>query len=154
MPQPARVLGVADARRLLRRVRTHRHPSRDTVIILLSFKAGLRACEIAGLDWSMVLRPDATLGQQIAVANRIAKNGSGRIIPLHRDLRGALAKLHMEQSWPRAGPIIQSERGGHMTARSIVNWFAGLYAALDSTAAPHILAAAPSSPVRPDCCPR
>lgn len=131
MPHPARVLGVADARRLLRHVSTHRHRYRDRVIVLLSFKAGLRACEIAGLDWTMVLRPDGSLGQQLQVAASIAKNGSGRLIPLNRELRGALAKLHLEFGWPRDGPVVQSERGGPMTARSIVNWFANLYRSLD-----------------------
>ena len=29
-------------------------PERDQTMILLSVRAGLRACEIAGLEWSMV----------------------------------------------------------------------------------------------------
>jgi integrase/recombinase XerD len=49
MPTPARVLEVADVRRLLQHVRANRYAKRDTVLLLLSFKAGLRAGEIAGL---------------------------------------------------------------------------------------------------------
>lgn len=129
MSQPARVLVPADVRRLATRVRSHRHPVRDHAIILLSFKAGLRACEIAGLDWSMVLRPDGRLDRQIAVSRHIAKNGSARRLPMHSDLKQVLARLHLLQGAPRSGPVIRSERGCHMTARSIVNWFARLYAA-------------------------
>ena len=49
--QPARVLEPGDVRRLLAHATGHRHHLRNTVIIMLSFKAGLRACEIAGLTW-------------------------------------------------------------------------------------------------------
>lgn len=131
MPHPARVLEHADVRRVLRHVRTHRHASRDHVIVLLSFKAGLRACEIAGLDWSMVLRANGHVSQQLFVAGSIAKNGSARCVPTHRELEAALGRLHQEQGYPRSGAVIRSERGTHMRARSVVNWFAALYARLD-----------------------
>lgn len=130
MSQPAKVVGSADVSRLLDHVRSHRHAPRDHVIILLSFKAGLRACEIAGITWSMVLAANGRLGQQLYVAGTIAKNGTARSIPVHPDLRSALTRLHASQRRPRDGPIIRSERGGHMTPRSIVNWFAKTYAAI------------------------
>lgn len=47
---PARVLEPGDVRRLLAHTPGQRHHLRNNVIIMLSFKAGLRACEIAGLD--------------------------------------------------------------------------------------------------------
>lgn len=130
MPNPARVLGHADVRRLIRHVQTNRHASRDHVTVLLSFKAGLRACEIAGLAWSMVLTPGGAVGHELLVAGSIAKNGVSRRLPLQTGLQDALRKLHREQGRPRDGPVIPSERGSHMRARSIVNWFAANYAAL------------------------
>ncbi len=130
MPTPARVVEVADVCRLLTHVRTHRHAARDTALVLLSFKAGLRACEIAGLDWTMVLGASGKLASHLAVAASIAKNGSGRRIPLNPDLSRALVALHRSCGCPRDGPVIRSERGRHMHPRSIVNWFAGVYAAL------------------------
>lgn len=39
--QPAKALESDDVRRLLEHVRHHRHPLRDRVIVLLSFKSGL-----------------------------------------------------------------------------------------------------------------
>ena len=128
MPHPARVLGAADVRLLCRQARGRRHATRDHVILLLSFKAGLRACEIAGLRWSMMLRPNCSLGQQLHIAGSIAKNGTARAVPMHAELRRALIKLHLDQAWPRDGPVILSERGGAMTAHSVVNWFRRLYA--------------------------
>jgi len=128
MSQPAKVLGVADVRILLRHVGTHRHAQRDHVIILLSFKAGLRACEIAGLTWPMVISANGQLSDIIHISGGIAKNGSARRIPLHPDLRVALAGLRRAQGRPRDGPVIRSERCSHMTPRSVVNWFATTYA--------------------------
>ena len=155
MPHPARVLAHADVRRLIRHVGSHRHASRDHVIILLSFKAGLRACEIAGLDWTMVLRPGGGVAPQLLIAGSIAKNGNARTIPCHRDLQTALRRLHEEQRRPRIGPVIRSERGSHMRAQSIVNWFAATYAALGLVVLvsrliapnPKVTATAPARPV-------
>ena len=130
MSQPARVLEAADVRALIRHVRDHRHATRNHAMVLLSFKAGLRACEIAGLDWSMVLRPDGSLGHLINLSGSITKNGNARRIPLHPDLKVALVRLRTERGKPRDGPVIQSERGAHMTARSVVNWFIATYAEL------------------------
>ncbi|WP_375272689.1 tyrosine-type recombinase/integrase [Sphingomonas sp.] len=130
MPHPAKVVGGADLSRLLAFIQTHRHPLRDRAIVLLSFKAGLRACEIAGLSWSMTLAANGKVADQLLVASTIAKNGQRRSIPLHPELRAALVALHRGSGRPRDGPVVASERGGHMTARSIVNWFARAYAAL------------------------
>ncbi|AEG50222.1 integrase family protein [Sphingobium chlorophenolicum L-1] len=130
MGTSAKVLTAADVRRVLDHVALHRNAKRNRTIVLLSFKAGLRACEIAGLDWSMVLQPNGKLGDHIAIAARIAKNGSGRRVPMHPELKAALRVLHVEDGHTRTGPVIKSARGRHMMPRSIVNWFAGVYAQL------------------------
>lgn len=114
-------------RLLLEHVVSQRYPHRNTAIILLSFKAGLRACEIAGLSWPMVLGSDGNLSMQIAIARDIAKCRSGRQIPLHTELRRALQVLHKHHSEPQFGHVIRSERGEGMSAASVVNWFTKLY---------------------------
>ena len=130
MGGPAKVLEVAHVCRLILHVQTTRNPDRNRVMALLSFKAGLRAGEIAGLDWRMLLRPDGRLAKQLSVDHRIAKNGSGRRIPISPELRVALERLRRAQDQPRSGAVIRSERGTHMTARSVVNWFRQMYAEL------------------------
>lgn len=99
-------------------------------MVLLSFRAGLRAAEIAGLTWPMILSGRGKVGTVVVVASRIAKMGYGRRVPMHPELRAALRELHHKQGRPREGPIIQSERGGAMTARSVVNWFKSTYVAV------------------------
>jgi integrase/recombinase XerD len=85
---------------------------------------------MAGLTWSMALRPDGRLDVSLLVARTIAKNGHERRVPLHHELKAALVQHHVACGRPRDGPIIRSERGRAMTARSVVNWFRLTYAQL------------------------
>lgn len=128
--QPAKVLGQAELLRLLGAVPTTRHPHRNRVMILLSFRAGLRACEIAGLTWGMILSPSGRFTGALSLGMGITKGGRPRCIPIATDLNAALKKLHRAQGRPYDGPVIQSERGGAMTARSVVNWFRDTYDSL------------------------
>jgi integrase/recombinase XerD len=115
-------------RRMIAYTRQSQDPARDRVIILLSVKAGLRAAEIAGLDWSMVLDARGGIADTITIRDIIAKKRSGRQIPMHQDLRAALRSLR--HAGDTSGPIVRSARGGAMRANSIVNWFVQLFAAL------------------------
>jgi integrase len=121
----AKVVTPTMLRRMLRRASKSPFHARDRAMIFLSVKAGLRACEIAGLDWSMVLDARGRVVDMISVRDAIAKKHSGRRIPAHPALRRALTTL-LNVSEP-SGPIIRSSRGGQMRPTSIVNWFATLY---------------------------
>jgi integrase/recombinase XerD len=102
---------------------------RDRVIILLSVKAGLRACEIARLEWSMVLDARGRVADCLAVSDAIAKKRGGRRIPMHPNLGRALVAL--KRGSVTVGPVVRSARGGCMRPTSIVNWFAALFASLE-----------------------
>lgn len=128
--QPAKVLEPEDVRLVLRYTEQQRHHLRNRVMVLLSFKAGLRACEIAGLTWNMILNSTGKLAQTICIHNTIAKNGSGRVIPMNAELRKGLRSLHRDMGHPFSGPVIRSERGECMSARSVVNWFRTTYASI------------------------
>jgi integrase len=119
--QPAKVLAPADVRALLRRASESRHPRRNRVIVLLSVKAGLRACEMSRLTWSMVLDSQGRVADVLELPARAAKKGSGRRVPLHPDLRKALDALR--KSSIMEGPLVLSERQTAMSAKVIVNWF-------------------------------
>jgi integrase len=117
----AKVFTTNTLRIMLRAARRSRTPERDRVILLLSAFAGLRACEIARLEWSMVTAGDGRIAASIEIPNGIAKYGSGRRIPLHQDLKRALLSLSLVSD--AVGPVVKSRRGGALRANSIVNWY-------------------------------
>jgi integrase len=117
---------------LIEFARSTRPADRNEVLVLLSLKAGLRAKEIALLEWEMVVDPTGDVGWLLELPDCAAKNRGGRRIPIHPDLRGALEGLH--RTVPAgAGPVIRSNRGGAMHPVSIVNWFAAAYRGLGLT---------------------
>src|SRR5262249_18869401 len=87
----AKILSQGNLEDLLLLAEISRYPLRNKVIVLLSAKAGLRAGEIAHLTWAMVTDPSGAIGTVLELPDTAAKKGSGRVIPLHGDLRAALA---------------------------------------------------------------
>lgn len=124
----AKVLTPHNVRRMLAYARHSAHPERDRVVILLSIKSGLRACEIAGLTWSMLLDSRGRVSAQIELIDGIAKKRTGRRVPVHPDLRAALVALRRKTG--AEGPVIRSARGGHLRPNSLVNWFRAMFAEL------------------------
>jgi integrase len=102
----AKVVTPPMLKRMLRRVARSPFPARDRVMILLSVKAGLRACEIAGLDWSMVLDARGRVSGTINVRDVIAKKRGGRRIPTHPDLRRALERLARHGTGRSGDPLL------------------------------------------------
>jgi len=92
----AKVVSPPMLKRMLRHVLCSSLPERDRAMILLSVKAGLRACEIAGLDWSMVLDPQEKFPAQLASATH-RKETRRAAHPHASGLRRALENW----LWPR-----------------------------------------------------
>jgi integrase len=124
----AKALSEDDLQDLLVYASATRNPIRNRVIVLLSAKAGLRASEIANLTWDMVLEPNGAISTAIELRDHAAKKRSGRLIPLHKGLRDALANWRGVTCG--VGPVVLSERGCAMTPLSIVVWFARAYRAV------------------------
>ena len=115
----AKVVTPPMLKRMLRRVARSPFPARDRVMILLSVKAGLRACEIAGLDWSMVLDAQGRVSGTINVRDVIAKKRGGRRIPMHPELRRALERLARHGTGGARDPLVpglapQGEQRGEL----------------------------------------
>jgi integrase len=121
----AKILATNHIDDLLLFAGTTRYPVRDRVIVLLSLKAGLRAAEIANLTWDMVRDPEGGVSTSLELRDGAAKMGHGRIIPLHSELRVALTALCAVANSKQ--PVVLSERGGKLKARSIVIWFSRAY---------------------------
>jgi integrase len=124
----AKIISAATLNRMLAYARWSPFPIRNRAIILLSVKAGLRAAEIAKLEWPMVLDARGKVGDTLCVEDAIAKKRAGRRVPVHLGLRDTLTKLQRESVGE--GPIVVSARGGRMQPNSIVNWFVAMFAEL------------------------
>jgi len=117
----AKTLSTDDIKDLLVYASCTRHPLRNSVIVLLSAKAGLRAGEIAKLTWDMVLDANGEISGLIELRDHAAKKRNGRSIPVHQDLTAALAVWR--QVATTSEYVIASERGDRMRPLSIVVWF-------------------------------
>lgn len=129
----AKILTPHQEASILRYLKTTRYPDRDTVMFLLSIKAGLRVKEIASIEWRMVTDAAGATADVLALENKTTKgNKSGRTIPLHPSLQQALERLYATDT-DYAHPtryVIFSERGGGLSPQAVQQWFTRLYETL------------------------
>jgi integrase len=112
-----------------------RNGLRDQTIFLLSVRAGLRAKEIANLQWFMVLDPDGEVADMIHLTDIASKGRSGRVIPLNKQLHQHLKRLlDVEREKPRfdqsVSRVITTQRRSATSAQAIVNKFQYWYQTL------------------------
>ena len=129
LAKQAKVISDGQLKTLLAYCQTTRHPVRNTVVVLLSFNAGLRAGEIANLRWKHCLEGGG-IAESLTITNDIAKGPSGgRSVPMRHDLRIALADLFMmsqQRDW--LDPVITTERCRKgVAAQTITKWFQQTY---------------------------
>jgi integrase/recombinase XerD len=131
----AKIISDKQVRAVLAELDTRRYPLRDRAMILFSLKAGLRAKEIASVTWGMVIDAEGEIADVIALENRAAKGKSGRVIPMHPDLKAALMALQEERGdkvRPNL-PVIHSERDRGLSPGAVAVWFHRLYTGLGMT---------------------
>ena len=102
-----------------------RHAIRNRVMFLLSVDAGLRAKEIACVEWRMVLNAEGNLSDAIRLENKSAKRSSGGVVYMSARLKDALAELKQQSG--ASGTIIKAKSGKPFSAASMTNWFWLLY---------------------------
>jgi integrase/recombinase XerD len=114
MPRQGRQAQTLDPQKhlplLLAECDKSRYPHRDRVIVLLSLRAGLRRMEIAGLKRRHVMDASGGIGSHINLEDKICKQGSGGRVPIHPELREALAELLRKVPGQPHWPLILSER--------------------------------------------
>ena len=94
----AKILSDKQQNLTMAHLETTRYPLRNKIIFLLSFKEGLRAKEISKLAWSMVCNSDGKIADVINLSNNASKGKySGRIIPMHKELKALLAEMLAEK---------------------------------------------------------
>ncbi len=123
----AKMLSRGQIDAMLAYLSTTRYPIRNRLIFLLSAKAGLRAKEIAKLTWWMVVDAQREIGSAICLLDSASKGKSGRMIPLHDEVKNALIE-YRKLVVGFAGPhVISTERGLSTSPQAIVNMFQRWY---------------------------
>jgi type 1 fimbriae regulatory protein FimB/type 1 fimbriae regulatory protein FimE len=127
-------LTQTEVERLIEAAGDNRNGHRDSTMILVAYRHGLRASELVALHWDSV---DFNHGH--LHVNR-AKNGSPSVHPLSgRELR-ALRRLQREQE-PKSPFVFTSERGSPFTTAGFRKMVArlGVAAKFDVLIHPHML---------------
>jgi integrase len=123
-----------EVERLIEAARGNRWGHRDSTMVLLAFRHGLRAAELVDLRWEQVDLENAILHV------RRVKNGSPATHPLTgRELR-ALRRLQREQA-PKSPFVFVSERGVPFAVRGFQAMVerAGIAAGFEMKIHPHML---------------
>lgn len=135
LQRQSKTLSAAQERAVLHHISEKRNAIRNTVIFLLSVKAGMRAKEISSLTWEMVVDANGEVGDFINLTNNASKGSKGgRIIPINRQLKTALIELlethKTRKSFDFEQSVVRTERSPSTSAQVIVNTFSRWYAEL------------------------
>ena len=105
-----------------------RNSQRNTVMFLLSVDAGLRAKEIASLEWSMITDATGSLTDAIRLENTASKGKSGGVVFISKRLGNALGEYAGGKNLE--GRVVKTQGGKPMSAQVVTNWFFNLYRGL------------------------
>jgi type 1 fimbriae regulatory protein FimB/type 1 fimbriae regulatory protein FimE len=127
-------LTEAEVERLLRGTKGNRWANRDSTMILVAYRHGLRASELTDLRWEQVDFSTATLHV------RRVKQGSPSTHPILGDELRSLRRLQREQQ-PKSPFMFTSERGAPFSTAGFARMVerAGVEAGFGFKAHPHML---------------
>ena len=116
-------------------LRNGRNGLRNQTIFLLSVRSGLRAKEISQLSWKEAFNSDGEVDTQINLTDQTSKGKSGRVIPLHKNVRENLIELLERHKKYRAfnmtsSFVVRTERSPFTTSQTIINMFQKWYRTL------------------------
>jgi len=123
-----------EVKKLIEAAKDNRYGHRDSTMVLMAYRHGLRASELVDLRWEQVDLKSAILHV------RRVKQGSPATHPLTGDELRALRRLEREQE-PKSPFVFVSERGTPFTNRGFQAMVerAGDAAGLDIKVHPHML---------------
>jgi integrase len=127
-------LTEAEVEKLMNTAKGNRHGHRDTTMVLVAYRHGLRASELVDLRWEQVEFKTATLHV------RRVKQGTPSVHPIVGDELRALRRLQREQA-PKSPFVFTSERGAPFATAGFARMVerAGTVAKLGFKIHPHML---------------
>jgi integrase len=102
----------AEIDKLIRAAKDGRWGHRDSTLILVGYRHGLRAVELAGLQWDQV-----EFGRSARLHVRRAKGGTPSVHPIQGDELRMFTALRRE--YPESGYVFTTERGTPFTPDAI-----------------------------------
>jgi integrase/recombinase XerD len=140
----ARVLTHAEIKRLLRVVSTTKHAARNRLVVMLSYMAGLRACEIAALKVGDVINElkDGTweVKSEAVLKSNQTKGNKAQTVVFSSALCKEIASYYQESlvTLEMTDFLIISQKKSGFSSQTIQNLFRELYeAAAISNASSH-----------------
>jgi integrase/recombinase XerD len=126
----AQTLNEAQLRRVIHYCRSRRHPTRDQTIVMVSFYAGLRAKEIAGLTVGDVFDDTGAVREQFILSAAQSKGGQRRTVYVSQRLRKAFAEYgNSIKLTDSHRPLFASQKGGAFSANTMCQLFLDIYKA-------------------------
>ncbi len=127
-------LTAAEVEKLISAVKNNRYSHRDSTMILVGYRHGLRASELTDLRWDQIDFTTATMHV------RRVKQGTPSTHPIRGEELRALRRLQREQE-PKSPFVFTSERGGPFTTAGFARMLdrAGAEAKLGFKPHPHML---------------
>ena len=127
----AGVLTAEQFANLMARVAASKHPERDRVMLLLSFKCGLRACEIARLKWLDVSDAEGNIlkaKEWIELGHDITKGKKPDTkVAMHPELVVALKQLRAVSSNTKHLMYAPQAKGKVMSVSNVTVYLHSLY---------------------------
>jgi integrase/recombinase XerD len=131
----AKVLTATEFKRLLKVVSTTKYANRNRVMVMLSYLAGLRACEIAALRVGDVITQldngNWEVNTEVLLQSSQTKGSKAQTVVLSSALRREIGSYYANSvsSASHIHKLLSSQKSGEFTSQTIQNLFRTLYAA-------------------------
>ena len=125
----ARVLNDKELRTVLNSTKLTRHQSRNRLMVMLSYCAGLRACEIASLRIGDVIGSDGEAKHTVLLECWQTKGKQRQQAVISEKLRKEISQYMRKHrsNAPINPPLLASQKGGAFSSQTIQQVFRQLY---------------------------
>ncbi len=124
----AAVLSDSDLKRVLRYCQSRRHAVRDATVVLFSLHTGLRAKELAALEWCDVFDSDARVRERFTLRAAQTKGQRARAVFINTQLRAQLERYRsLQRRFEAHAPLFASQHGRAFSANTMCQLFLNIY---------------------------